>query len=126
MYYHFSVMLTRLAIRPFTFSNGVTVPAGTLIAVPGGAIHKDGRIYPNPEEFDGFRFVKLRERDGAAVARHQALSTSPDHLNFGYGRHAWYILVSLPRPIAVTHTSLSAQDGSLRSMKSRHYLHTSL
>ena|ERR1700761_3632843 len=83
--------MSRLALRPFTFSNGVTVPAGTLIAVPSGVIHKDGEIYPNPEEFDGFRFAKLRERNVDAVARHQALSTSVDHVTFGYGRHAWCV-----------------------------------
>ena len=82
--------MNRLALRPFTFSNGVTIPAGTLIAVPSGAIHKDGEIYPNPEEFDGFRFVKLRELNEDNMARHQAFSTSTDHLSFGYGRHAWY------------------------------------
>ena len=88
-YIPFSVTMSRLALRPFTFSNGVTVPAGTLMAVPAGLIHKDGEIYPNPDEFDGFRFAKLRERDGDAVARHQAHSTSVDHVTFGYGRHAW-------------------------------------
>ncbi|KAI9465133.1 hypothetical protein BJY52DRAFT_1388038 [Lactarius psammicola] len=41
--------LVRLALRPFTFSNGVTVPAGTLIAAPTGAIHEDGEIIPNPK-----------------------------------------------------------------------------
>jgi cytochrome P450 len=80
--------VTRLALRPFTFSNGVTIPAGTLVSVPGGVIHKDGELYPNPEEFDGFRFVKLREHNVDVTARHQALSTSVDHLTFGYGRHA--------------------------------------
>ncbi|KAF8271106.1 cytochrome P450 [Lactarius quietus] len=83
-----SVTVTRLALRPFTFSNGITVPPGTLVGLPGGVVHRDGEIYPNPEEFDGFRFAKLRERDVDAVARHQALSTSVDHLTFGYGRHA--------------------------------------
>ena len=85
----FSVSLKRLALRPFTFSNGVTVPAGTLVAIPSAAVHTDGEIYPNPEEFDGFRFAKLREQDIDAVAGHQATSTSAEHLTFGYGRHAW-------------------------------------
>src|SRR6266702_5069270 len=118
--------MLRLALRPFIFSNGVTVPAGTLIAAPTGAIHRDGKIFPNPEEFDGFRFSKLHERDGGAVAGRQALSTSPENLTFGYGRHAWCVFFFWPQPIVVTHISLSAQDGSLRSTKSRPYLHTSL
>ncbi|KAN0126095.1 cytochrome P450 [Lactarius tabidus] len=79
--------LPRLALRPFTFSNGVTVPAGTLIAIPSSAIPVDREIYPNPENFDGFRFTQLRESDGAGVTGHQATSTSAEYLSFGYGRH---------------------------------------
>ena len=86
-YFSFPVGLGRLTLRPFTFSNGVTVPAGTIIAVPTAAIHTDGDIYPNPEEFDGFRFAKLREHDG--VSGLQSTSTSAEYLIFGYGRHAW-------------------------------------
>ncbi|KAH9067779.1 cytochrome P450 [Lactarius vividus] len=80
--------VSRLALRPFTFSNGVTVPAGTIIAIPSAAVHMDGKIYPNPEEFDGLRYAKLRERDGGAATGHQATSTSAEYLTFGYGRHA--------------------------------------
>jgi cytochrome P450 len=80
----------RRAMRPFTFSNGVTVPAGTLVALPSDATYRDERIYLNPEEFDGFRFSKLRESEGGGVTnRHQLVSTSNDHLAFGLGRHTW-------------------------------------
>ena len=83
--------MIRLALHPFTFSNGVTIPPGTLVSVPGGIIHEDENIYPNPSEFDVSRFVKLRESDVEGVTRHQALSTSVDHLTFGLGRHAWCV-----------------------------------
>lgn len=70
----------------------MTIPAGTLISLPLRAVHTDGEIYPNPEEFDGFRFLKLREREGdTAVAKHQTVSTSSEHLPFGLGRHAWCV-----------------------------------
>ncbi|KAI0245478.1 cytochrome P450 [Lactifluus subvellereus] len=83
------VTMQRLALRPFTFSNGLTIPAGTLVALPAGAIHTDGEIYPNPEEFDGFRFSKLREMEGdAMLTSHRAVSISPEQLAFGLGRHA--------------------------------------
>jgi cytochrome P450 len=61
------VALSRIALRPFTFSNGVTVPAGTFVAVPGTAVQTDERTHPNRDEFDGFRFAKLCEalREGA-------------------------------------------------------------
>ncbi|KAF8477701.1 cytochrome P450 [Russula ochroleuca] len=80
--------VSRLALRPFTFSNGVTVPAGTLVSIPASTTHTDERIYPNPDEFDGFRFAKLRESEGDTLtSRHQTVSTSTEHLAFGIGRH---------------------------------------
>lgn len=83
-------MSVRLALHPFTFSNGVTIPANTLVAFPLNAIDTDEEIYPNPYEFDGFRFSKLCDKDGdTMVNRHQAAATSSDHLTFGIGRHAW-------------------------------------
>ncbi|KAF8467577.1 cytochrome P450 [Russula ochroleuca] len=79
---------TRLALRPFTFSNGVTVPAGTIVSIPASAAHIDERIFPNADEFDGFRFLKLRESDGGTLSsRYQAVSGSSEHLVFGLGRH---------------------------------------
>jgi cytochrome P450 len=79
-------------LRPFTFSNGVTVPAGTLVSIPASAIHTDERIYPNADEFDGFRFSKLCESEGGSMkSRHQAVSTSGEHLFFGFGQHTWCV-----------------------------------
>lgn len=76
-YVPFSVTLVRLALYPFTFSNGVTFPPCTLIAAPTGAIHKGGELFPNPEEIDGFRFAKLCERDSDALMRHTKDSLRP-------------------------------------------------
>ena len=84
------VILVRQAMRPFTFSNGTTISAGTVVACPLSAVHTDGEIYPNPDEFDGFRFARLRERGEDGMAnKHQAGTTSTAHLSFGHGRHAW-------------------------------------
>jgi cytochrome P450 len=80
----------RFALRPFTFSNGVTVPAGTAIAIPASSTHTDERIYPNPDDFDGFRFAKLREMEGhTAASKYQSVSASSEHLVFGIGRNKW-------------------------------------
>jgi cytochrome P450 len=82
--------MTRLVLRPFTFSNGVTVPTGTLISIAVKATHTDERIFENPNEFDGFRFAKLHESEGNPVTnRHQVISTSTKNMNFGLGRHTW-------------------------------------
>jgi cytochrome P450 len=82
--------MNRLALRPFTFSNGMVIPAGTLVSVPASAVHRDERIFANPDEFDGFRFAKLRESDGDNVTgRYQMISTSIEQLAFALGRHTW-------------------------------------
>jgi cytochrome P450 len=77
-------------LRPFTFSNGVTVPAGTFISIPARATQTDERNYPNADEFDGFRFAKLNETaNDSTTSRHQAVATSSENLFFGLGLHAW-------------------------------------
>jgi cytochrome P450 len=82
--------MNRLTLRPFTFSNGVIVPAGTLVSIPASAVHRDERNYPNAVEFDGFRFAELRENVGDTMAsRYQSVSPSNEHLAFGLGRHVW-------------------------------------
>jgi hypothetical protein len=115
--------MTRLVLRPFTFSNGVTVPAGTIVSVPASSTHTDERIYSNPNDFDGFRFAKLRKIEGhtAAGSKYQSVSTSNEYLAFGLGRHQWLVFCQLFMMISdPTHRYLpSVPDDSLRSMKSR-------
>jgi cytochrome P450 len=86
----FLVTMGRLVLRPLKLSNGMTIPAGTLVAIPSSATHRDEITYPNPDEFDGFRFAKLREDEGDTMtSRYQAVSTSSENLGFGLGRHTW-------------------------------------
>ena len=86
--------MNRLVLRPFTFSNGVTVPAGTVVSIPAAAAHTYEGNYSNPYEFDGFRFAKLRKAEGGA-AESKFLSVSPtsEYLPFGLGRHAWWVFL---------------------------------
>jgi hypothetical protein len=49
--------------KPFTFSDGLTLPVGTRIAFPAEALQRDPKIIENPAVFDGFRFVKLAAAD---------------------------------------------------------------
>lgn len=76
-------------MKDYTFSNGITVSKGTRLHTPCTPIHKDENIYENANQFDGFRFYKLRERDGES-AKHHATSTGLDYLQFGHGQHAWF------------------------------------
>ncbi|KDR68411.1 hypothetical protein GALMADRAFT_231377 [Galerina marginata CBS 339.88] len=79
--------MNRKALKDFTFSNGVTVPAGTHIAVATFSTHMDERIYDNPYEFRGFRFAEMRQEIGEST-KHQMVSLSPDYVTFGTGRYA--------------------------------------
>ena len=80
----------RLVLRPLKLSNGMTIPAGTLAAIPASATHRDEISYPNPDEFDGFRFAKLHEDEGDTMtSRYQTISTSGENVAFGLGRHTW-------------------------------------
>ncbi|KAJ7930490.1 cytochrome P450 [Mycena leptocephala] len=88
----------------FTFSDGTTIPHGALLGVPNTAVHRDHSLHPNADTFDGFRFSRMREdaarAESNAIAVDSAekatpglfqqhmVSTSPDHLVFGHGRHA--------------------------------------
>ncbi|CAJ2504433.1 Uu.00g118270.m01.CDS01 [Anthostomella pinea] len=92
LYPVFTLNATRLVKgKPFTFSDGFTVPPGTRIAFPAEECQKDSDFISNPQEFDGFRFIKLaatdaRQEDG--VSRWAASHASFSNLTFGYGNHA--------------------------------------
>ncbi|KAI0059971.1 cytochrome P450 [Artomyces pyxidatus] len=80
---HYASM-RRVALKPFTFSNGITIPAGTTVACCTKPVHCDGAIYDRPDVFDPFRFVETREDQ----APQKTVSTSLNHLPFGHGLHA--------------------------------------
>ena len=82
----FKVGLKRLALRPFTFSNAVTIPAGTLLALM--PTKKYTRTHMG---LTAFQFFMLREkdRDSFLEIRHQFVITSPELLGFGLGQYAW-------------------------------------
>ena len=88
------VTSSRLAQQDFTFSDGTRVPKGTAMSVYISPTHLDETIYEDPSKFDGFRFVKMKERqrqDGSNASsekRFDIVTLSVNFLGFGYGRHA--------------------------------------
>jgi len=71
----------RTTVQRITFSNGVTIPAGTFICAPASATHLDENIYENAPEFDPWRHVE-------AGPSHKFASTTDDYTVFGQGKHA--------------------------------------
>ena len=74
--------------KPFTFSNGVTLPVGATVMVPVLPVHQDEDIYKNASKFEGFRFYKMREEEGD-TAKTYCVNTNHNFLTFGHGTHAW-------------------------------------
>jgi cytochrome P450 len=78
-------------LQDYTFSDGTTVPAGSTIAVSVDNAHRNAEVYPDPLQFDGFRFAKMREEailSGNPNKKFDIVSINENYLPFGYGRHA--------------------------------------
>ncbi|KAF9244527.1 cytochrome P450 [Melanogaster broomeanus] len=80
--------IVRKAMDDITFSNGTTIPTGTLLAVAAVPMHLDDRFYSNASEFDPFRFSSMRETGEASQAKYKLASTNLCYLPFGHGPHA--------------------------------------
>jgi cytochrome P450 len=78
--------MRRIASEEVEFSDGTFVPRGSSIAVSAEGMW-DAKVYDRPREWDGRRFLRLRETAGQEHAA-QLVSTSADHLGFGHGQHA--------------------------------------
>jgi cytochrome P450 len=77
--------------KPFTFSDGLTLPVNTRFGFPIKAIQYDPANVPDAYAFDGFRFVKQASAEGnVAEASRQSTATAMDKTNlaWGYGNHA--------------------------------------
>ena len=69
--------VARLALFLFTFSNGVTVPAGTLVSLRL-LLSTYEEMYSNPEQLDGFCFSKTRDIGGDIVTTGFSSPVGPD------------------------------------------------
>ncbi|KAF8807759.1 cytochrome P450 [Phlegmacium glaucopus] len=82
-----TLSMMRKSLRRFTFSDGTVIPPGALIFAAGQARHMDPSIRPTADLFDGFSFSNL-EKEQQESARFKLVTTMPDYLVWGYGRHA--------------------------------------
>lgn len=78
--------MRRIASDNVQFSDGTFISKGSSIAVTVRN-HWDPEIYDRPDEWDGRRFLRMRNTP-AQEHLAQLVSTSPDHLAFGHGQHA--------------------------------------
>ena len=80
--------MARRVCKDFTFSNGLKIPAGNWIFAVNSPSLFDPEKYPDPHNFDGFRFSRAREEHGQS-RNHTLVSSSMINLQFGDGRHGW-------------------------------------
>ncbi|KAJ5564247.1 hypothetical protein N7513_000489 [Penicillium frequentans] len=78
--------LNRLALEAIPLSDGTIIPKGAMIAV-SAHINQDETIYPSPEKYDGYRFLKKRQEPGHEH-KHQFVTTTRESYGFGHGVHA--------------------------------------
>ncbi|WQF76631.1 Putative cytochrome P450 [Colletotrichum destructivum] len=78
--------MQRIATADVTLSDGTFIPKGACVGVSSHALW-DPEVYPEPEKWDGYRFYRLREEPGKENFA-QLVSTAPEHLGFGHGKHA--------------------------------------
>ncbi|KAI8240675.1 Cytochrome P450 monooxygenase ccsG [Colletotrichum sp. SAR 10_99] len=80
------VSTQRYTLKPYTFKDGFHLPAGTTIMFHSDGAHYDADNYPDPDKFDGYRFLRLRET--VDPNRFHYASVSDSALGFGAGIHA--------------------------------------
>ncbi|KAK0672033.1 cytochrome P450 [Cercophora samala] len=76
-------------------TEGWHAPEGSFLMLDLAGAHLDPETFPEPEKYDAFRFVKLREQlepknpeEAMKIKRLGMVTTSAEHLTFSHGRHA--------------------------------------
>ncbi|KAK7755681.1 hypothetical protein SLS62_002292 [Diatrype stigma] len=90
----FSDGFRRYTLKPITLKDGTYIPAHSYIEAANTPALQDPNHYPNPEEFDPYRFYKLRTTDVPDPIgyrnreQYQFVSVTKENMSFGFGRHA--------------------------------------
>jgi len=82
----FLALMRRSVEEDFHLSDGTELKKGMRLHVDTYRMTSP-EVYPNPEVWDPYRFVKLRSQPGNENTS-QLVSTTQDHLGFGHGEHA--------------------------------------
>ncbi|KAF4996667.1 hypothetical protein FDECE_12345 [Fusarium decemcellulare] len=81
-----SATMNRKATSRVTLPGGLVLEKGDRCMVDLGSM-MDPSVYPEPEVFDGYRFLRMRA-DPKIDHKAHLVSTSATHLGFGHGPHA--------------------------------------
>lgn len=76
----------RIAEKPITLSEGIKIPKNAFTVVSTEKM-QDTDLFPEPNTFKGDRFLEMRKQPGQEN-RWQFVTSSPEHLAFGHGKHS--------------------------------------
>ncbi|PGH15383.1 hypothetical protein AJ80_05567 [Polytolypa hystricis UAMH7299] len=119
------VTLMRETTAPLLPSCGPLIPKGTLIAFANNRFDMSSPQQFGPDDFDGFRYARLRETAGNESS-HQFITPSSDSLTWGYGSHACpgRLFAATELKVIVIHLlsqfDLQLKDGESRPANSSH------
>lgn len=74
-----------MTTEPVSLPDGIKIPKGSSTMVPTIDAMLDPAIYPDPERFDGERFLRMREESENSA---QLVTTGTNYLGFGIGKHS--------------------------------------
>ncbi|KAH8691730.1 cytochrome P450 monooxygenase, partial [Phaeosphaeriaceae sp. PMI808] len=80
------LQMRRAATKDVVLDGGVKLSKGQRVQVDTSPMW-DPSVYPNPDTYDMYRFLRLREQSGGAQ-KGQLVTTTPDFLPFGHGTYA--------------------------------------
>ncbi|KAK2036539.1 cytochrome P450 [Colletotrichum somersetense] len=81
-----TMTMCREVLSEYQLSDGTLLPKGALIGISTNGLW-DEENWENAGQFDGYRFLRMREKFGGE--NHWQLATpTKEHLAFGYGKHA--------------------------------------
>ena len=86
--------------EPITLSDGKVLPPGQHVCLPAYNVSTDPKIIAGSDEFDGFRYYRMREEGSPDEAqKHQFSTIDHQHLHFGVGHNAcpgrWFASILL-------------------------------
>jgi cytochrome P450 len=79
--------MRRVALSELELSDGTRIHKGGHLAVATERM-RDPAVYSDPERWDGYRFLNMRQNTPGKEYAAQLVSTGADHLGFGHGEHA--------------------------------------
>ncbi|CZR62387.1 uncharacterized protein PAC_12284 [Phialocephala subalpina] len=88
------ISFQRKALQSIALSDGTRTPKGAYMMAASDAVSHDPNIYENPDEFDSWRYYKMRQAP-ENENKYQLVSIGNTKLHFGGGRYAcperWFV-----------------------------------